>query len=81
MDYFSRKSLSKYLTNTIDKTRAASYIDLHLEIDSESQLRTKLYDNRDNINFPNQQKHQTLELFSERASSIYESGQLKDRAS
>jgi hypothetical protein len=32
--------------------RSASYLDLHLEIDSEGQLRTKLYDNGDNFNFP-----------------------------
>jgi len=28
------------------------YIDLHLEIDSESQLRTNLYDKIDDFNFP-----------------------------
>ena len=30
----------------------ASYLDLHLEIDSEWWLRTKLYDKRDDFNFP-----------------------------
>ena len=30
---------------------SASYLDLHLEIDSEGQLRTKLYDKRDDVNF------------------------------
>jgi hypothetical protein len=30
----------------------ASYLDLHLEIDSEWWLRTKLYDKRDYLNFP-----------------------------
>jgi hypothetical protein len=30
----------------------ASYLDLHLEIDSEGRLRTKLYDRRDDFNFP-----------------------------
>ena len=29
-----------------------SYLDLHLEIDSEVLLRTKLYDKRDDFNFP-----------------------------
>jgi hypothetical protein len=29
-----------------------SYLDLHLEIHSEDRLRTKLYDNRDDFNFP-----------------------------
>jgi hypothetical protein len=29
-----------------------SYLDLHLEIDSEGRLRTKLYDKRDDFNFP-----------------------------
>jgi hypothetical protein len=36
----------------VGKTCPASYIDLHLEIDSEGQLRTKLYDKRDDFNFP-----------------------------
>jgi hypothetical protein len=31
---------------------SASYLDLHLEIDSEGRLRTKLYDKRDDFNFP-----------------------------
>jgi hypothetical protein len=31
--------------------RVASYLDLHLEIDSEGWLRTKLYDKRDDFNF------------------------------
>ena len=35
-----------------DTDRSASYLDLHLEIDSEGQLRTKLYDKRDDFNFP-----------------------------
>ena len=32
--------------------RSASYIDLHLEIDSEGRLKTKLYYKRDDFNFP-----------------------------
>jgi hypothetical protein len=32
--------------------RFASYLDLQLEIDSQGQLRTKLYDQRDYFNFP-----------------------------
>ena len=31
---------------------SASYLDLHLEINSEGRLRTKLYDKRDDFNFP-----------------------------
>jgi len=31
---------------------SASYLDLHLEIDREGWLRTKLYDKRDHFNFP-----------------------------
>jgi DNA-dependent RNA polymerase auxiliary subunit epsilon len=31
--------------------RAASYLDLYFEIDSEERLRTKLYDKRDDFNF------------------------------
>ena len=32
--------------------RSASYLDLHLEMDSEGRLRTKLYDKRNDFNFP-----------------------------
>jgi hypothetical protein len=32
--------------------RSASYLDLHLEINNEGRLRTKLYDKRDDFNFP-----------------------------
>jgi hypothetical protein len=31
---------------------SASYLDLHLKIDSEGWLRTKLYDKRDDLNLP-----------------------------
>ena len=37
---------------TTDTDRSASYLDIHLEIDSEGRLRTKRYDKRDNLNFP-----------------------------
>jgi hypothetical protein len=35
-----------------DTAMATSYLDLHLEIDSEGQIITKLYDKRDYFNFP-----------------------------
>ena len=35
-----------------DTDRSASYLDLHIEIDSEGRLRTKLYTKRDDFNFP-----------------------------
>ena len=35
-----------------DTDRYASYLDLHLDVDSESRLRTKQYDKRDDFNFP-----------------------------
>jgi hypothetical protein len=35
--------------DTTDTARSASYLDLHLEIDSEGWLRTKLYDKRDDF--------------------------------
>jgi hypothetical protein len=38
--------------DTTDTDRSASYLDLHLEIDSEGRLRMKLYDKRDDFNFP-----------------------------
>jgi len=40
------------IKDTTDTDRVASYLDLHLEIDSEGRLRTKLYDKRDDFNFP-----------------------------
>ena len=39
------------IKDTTDTDRSASYLDLHLEIDSEGRLRTKLYDQRDYFNF------------------------------
>ena len=35
-----------------DTARSASYFDLHLKIDSDGRLRTKLYDKRDDFHFP-----------------------------
>ena len=40
------------IKDTTDADRSASYLDLHLEIDREGRLRTKLYDKRDDFNFP-----------------------------
>jgi hypothetical protein len=40
------------IKDTTDTDRSASYLDLHLEIDSEERLRTKHYDKRDDFNFP-----------------------------
>ena len=40
------------IKDNTDTDRSASYIDLHLEIDSQGRLRTKHYDNRDYFNFP-----------------------------
>ena len=37
--------------DTTDIHRSVSFLDLHLEIDSDGQLRTKLYDKRDYFNF------------------------------
>jgi hypothetical protein len=40
------------IKDTTDTDRSASYLDLHLEIDSEGRLRMKLYDKKDYFNFP-----------------------------
>jgi hypothetical protein len=40
------------IKNTTDTDRSDSYLDLHLKIDSEGRLRAKLYDKRDDFNFP-----------------------------
>ena len=40
------------IKDTTDTDKSASYLDLHLEIDSEGRLRTKSYDKTDDFNFP-----------------------------
>jgi hypothetical protein len=45
-------SIELEIKDTTDTDRSASYLDLHLEIDSKGRLRTKLYDKRDDFNFP-----------------------------
>jgi len=40
------------IKDTTDTDTSASYINLHLEIDSVGRLRTKRYDKRDDFNFP-----------------------------
>ena len=40
------------IKDTTETDRSASYLDLHLEIDSEGRLRSQLYDKRDDFNFP-----------------------------
>jgi hypothetical protein len=40
------------IKDTTDTDRSASYLDIHLEIDNEGRLRTKLYDKGDDFNFP-----------------------------
>jgi hypothetical protein len=40
------------IKDTTDRDMSASYLDLHLAIDSEGRLRTKLYDKRNDFNFP-----------------------------
>jgi hypothetical protein len=40
------------IKDTKDTDMSASYLDLHLEIDSEGWFRTKLYNKREDFNFP-----------------------------
>jgi len=40
------------IKDTTNTDRAASYLDIHLDIDSEGRLRTKVYGKRDDFNFP-----------------------------
>ena len=40
------------LKNITDRTMSVSYLELHLEIDSDDRLIAKHYDKRDDINFP-----------------------------
>ena len=41
-----------YIKDTTDTDKSALYLDLHLEIDIAEQLRTKLYNKREDFNFP-----------------------------
>jgi hypothetical protein len=49
-DFVDRIKLE--IKDTTDTDRSASYLNLHLEIDSLGRLKTKLYDKRDDFNFP-----------------------------
>ena len=40
------------IKDNTERTRSASHLDLHIEIDSEGRVRTKLYDKREGFNFP-----------------------------
>jgi hypothetical protein len=40
------------MKNTTNADTSTLYLDIHLKIDSERRLRTKLYDIRDDFNFP-----------------------------
>ena len=40
------------IKDTTDTDKSASYLGLHLKIDSEGRLRTNLYDKRYDFNFP-----------------------------
>jgi hypothetical protein len=40
------------IKDTTSRDMFGSYLDLHLEIDNEGRLSTKLYDKRDDTNFP-----------------------------
>ena len=54
------------IKDTTETERFATYLDLHLEIDSEERVRTKLYDKRDDFNFP------TVNFYSYVATAAYE---------
>ena len=52
-DFFDRIYPTELeIKDTTDIDGSASYLDIHLEIVSEGRLRTKLYDKRDDFNFP-----------------------------
>ena len=53
MPYVLEIEIPLYKRNTSENNcTPLSYLDLHLEIDSEGLLRTKLYDKRDDFNIP-----------------------------
>ena len=49
--FFNSTSIFE-IKDTTDTVKSASYLDLHLEIDNEGRLKTKLYDKRDDFSFP-----------------------------
>ena len=52
-DFFHRiYPIELEIKDTTDTDRSASYLGLHLEIDSDGRLRTNVYDKRDDFNFP-----------------------------
>jgi hypothetical protein len=52
-DYINRiYPIELEINDITDTARSASYVDLHLEIDRESLLRTKFYDKRDDVIIP-----------------------------
>ena len=46
---FCRIYLSAWNKDTTKTTKSASYLNLHLDIDSENQVRTNVYDERDDL--------------------------------
>ena len=51
-DYIERiYPIELQIKDTTDTVKSASYLDLHLEIDNEGRLKTKLYDKRDDFSF------------------------------
>ena len=59
------------IKDTTDTDGSASYLDLHIEIDSEGKLRTKLYDKRDDFNFPLLTFHLNVATFQEHLDMEY----------
>ena len=66
------------IKDTTDTYMSASHLDLHLEIDSEGQLRTKLYDKRDDFNFPIVNFHLYVATFQQHLYMEYISLRLYD---
>ena len=40
------------IKDTTDTAKSASYLDLHLQIENDGRLKTRLYDKRDDFSFP-----------------------------
>jgi len=52
-DFVDRLYSIKFeIKDVTDTARSASYLDIHLEINSDGRLKTKLYDQRYNFNSP-----------------------------
>jgi len=65
ISYIGYAFFESNLTEATKLQEYAANIDIHLEIESEGRLRTKLYDKRDDFNFPIVNFHSYVATFQQ----------------